>query len=267
MPTIHPTSQVDPEAELHDSVEVGPFCVIGAGVRLAEGNRLLGSNYLNGPLTMGPGNTVYPHACIGYAPQDRKTDPDEAGHGTVIGSDNVIREGVTIHRGVIKRPTKVGDRNYLMVNTHLGHDVLLGSDTMLANGVLLGGHVTVGDRAVLGGNAAVHQFMRIGRLAMISGVAAVTKDLPPFCTVFQTKSVGGLNLVGLRRAGLREHIGPLQKAFDLYYRRGLARPTALERMRAEVGDDPIASEFIAFIASSEAGVTPYARRGAAAPSE
>ncbi|MEM6552083.1 MAG: acyl-ACP--UDP-N-acetylglucosamine O-acyltransferase [Planctomycetota bacterium] len=267
MPTIHPTSHVDPDAELHDSVEIGPFCVIGAGVRLAEGNKLLGSNYVVGPLTMGPGNTVYPHACLGYAPQDRKTDPDEPGFGTVIGTENMIREGVTIHRGVLKRPTTVGDRNYLMVNSHLGHDVMLGSDTMLANGVLLGGHVTIGDRAVLGGNAAVHQFMRVGRLAMVSGVAAVTKDLPPFCTMFRSKSVGGLNLVGLRRAGLREHIEPLQRAFDLYYRRGLPRPAALERMRAEVGDDPIAAEFMDFVASSEQGVTPYGRRGSGRASE
>ncbi|MEM1211110.1 MAG: acyl-ACP--UDP-N-acetylglucosamine O-acyltransferase [Planctomycetota bacterium] len=261
MVQIHPTAIVDPEAELHPSVEVGPFCVIGTGVRLAEGNRLMGSNYLEGPLTLGPGNTVYPHACLGYAPQDRKTEPHETGLGTVIGADNVIREGVTIHRGVRSRATTVGDRNYLMVNSHLGHDVVLGSDTMLANGALLGGHVMVGDGAVLGGNAAVHQFRRVGRLAMMSGVAALTRDLPPFCTVFQSKAVGGLNLVGLRRAGLREHIKPLQRAFDLYYRQGLASPTALERMRDELAEDPIASEFTEFIASSEDGVCPYAGRG------
>ena len=257
MPRLHPTAQVHPDTELADDVEIGPFCVIGPRVTLGPGCRLLGSNYLHGPLTAGPRNTLYPHACLGYAPQDRKADPDEPGFGVTLGSDNVLREGVTIHRGIAARPTSVGDHNYLMANAHLGHDVTLGNHTMLANNALVAGHVTIGDRVVLGGGAGIQQFVRVGRLALLSGCEGVTRDLPPFCTVHHTKRVGGLNLVGLRRAGYRDHIKPLTTAFRILYKQHHTTSRAVELIRQELADDPLCQELADFVDASTRGITGY----------
>jgi len=257
MAQVHPTAIVSGAAQLADGVEIGPWCVIEGDVTIGENTRLQHRVSLKGPLTLGPSNLVYPNALIGYEPQDRKFDPDTPGAGIVIGEDNILREGVTIHRATGDRPTTVGDHNYLMANSHIAHDCIVGSHCMFANGALLGGHVDLGDRVVLGGNAVVHQFCRVGRLAMISGIRGITRDLPPFCVVYDPRRVGSLNLVGLRRAGYRKHIDPLNRAFKILYRQNHTMPVALERIRSEVGDDPLVREFTDFVASSERGITLY----------
>lgn len=256
MPDIHPTAIVGPDVEMHESVRVGPYCVLEGVVKLAAGVRVIGWNMLRGPLTIGENTQVYPHACLGLAPQDRKSDHDADGHGTVIGKDNFIREGVTIHRGVLARATTVGDRNYLMVNSHLGHDVVLGSDCMLANGSLVGGHVTIGDRVVTGGNAAVHQFAQVGRLSMLSGGAVSVQDIPPFVMMRNSRFADCLNLVGLRRAGMREHIGPLKRAFDIIYRQKLPNDAVVRHLREELSDDSACVELADFIEGSKRGIAP-----------
>ena len=257
MPQLHPTAHVDPGAELAEDVIVGPGCVIEAGVRIGRGTKLTGNVWLRGPLTLGERNVLYPNVVLGFEPQDRKFDPETDGTGIVIGHDNVLREGVTIHRATGDRPTTVGDHNYLMCNSHLGHDVILGNDNLLANGTLIGGHAEVADEVVFGGNATVHQFCRIGRLAMMSGVAGITQDLPPFCLVYKTRLVGSLNIVGLRRAGYRGHVAPLKRAFDIFFCQKLSNESALRKIRSELQDDPLCQEFAHFISQAERGICPY----------
>lgn len=262
MNQVHPSAIVGEDVKLAEGVKVGPWCVLEGRISLGEATELLHGVTLRGPLTVGRGNVFYPNACIGYAPQDRKFDPHIDGAGVVIGDENTFREGVTVHRATKENPTKVGHRNYLMVNAHVGHDTVVGDDVTMANGALLGGHVEVGDRAILGGNAAVHQFCRVGRFAMLSGAECVTQDLPSFCVAHKSKEVGSLNIIGLRRSGLGGHLKYLKRAFDLLYRSRLAMPTAVGRILAELGDDVLCVELAEFVRGSKRGLTPYGgRRG------
>lgn len=257
MAEVHPTAIVDDAAELADGVVVGPWCSIRGAVTIGPGTRLLERVSIRGPVSIGADNTLYPNVNIGFAPQDRKFDADEDGAGVVIGDRNRLREGVTIHRATGDTPTAVGDDNYLMVNSHLGHDTVIGSWVTMGNGTLLAGHVEIADRVIFGGNATVHQFCRVGRMAMFSGLQGVTQDVPPFCVVYNSREIGSLNMVGLRRAGLREHVKPLRRAFDLLFRTRLPRGVAIERIRQELGDDPLCVEFADFAAVSQRGICPY----------
>jgi len=257
MPNIHPTATIDDQARLAEDVVVGPQCVIEGPVTIGPGTKLIAQVYLKGPLTLGANNTIYPFATIGLEPQDWKADPNKPGKGTIIGDNNMIREGVSIHRASRdEHATTVGNHNYLMAYSHIAHDCVVGSDCMFANSALLGGHCQVGDRVILGGNCGVQQFCRIGRMAMLGGCEGMTADLPPFCMIHHTKQVSALNLIGLRRAGLRAHIKPLREAFDLYYRRGIPGTKALSMIDDQI-DDPLVTEFVAFIRASERGVTGY----------
>ncbi len=257
MPQIHPTAIVDPRVELAEDVVIGPHCVLEGRITIGPGTRLVHHVYMNGPLTIGTGNTFYPNAAVGYGPQDRKFDPQKEGAGLLIGDENIFREGVTIHRATKDRPTTLGQRNYLMVNAHVAHDCLVGNDCTLANGALLAGHVELQDGVVLGGNAAVHQFCRVGRLAMLSGVSAVSQDIPPFCVAYNLRSIGSLNIIGLRRNGYRDHIGNMKKAFKILYLSGLNRPAVVEQILSELGGDRLCVEFAEFVRNSRKGITPY----------
>ena len=149
MPRVHPTTIIEGDVELADDVEVGPSCVLDGRlgrVIVGEGCRLRGNIYLNGPLTLGPRNTMYPFVCLGFAPQDFKWNPDEGGAGVTIGSGNMFRENVTIHRATSREvPTTIGDDNFFMSCSHAGHDCHIASHCVLASGAMLGGHVRVDD--------------------------------------------------------------------------------------------------------------------------
>jgi UDP-N-acetylglucosamine acyltransferase len=257
MPQIHLTATVDDQAQLADDVVIGPQCVIDGPVTIGLGTKLIAQVYLKGPLTIGANNTFYPMAAIGLEPQDWKADPDKPGLGTRIGDNNMIREGVSIHRASRdEHPTTLGNHNYLMAASHVAHDCVVGNDCMFANSALLGGHCEVGDGVIMAGNSGAQQFCRIGRLSMVGGAEGITADLPPFCMVHHTKQVSALNLIGLRRAGLRAHIKPLREAFNLYYRRGIPGGKALAMIDEQL-DDELVTEFTDFIKSSKRGVTGY----------
>jgi len=254
---IHPTAIVDPGAQIADSAEIGPFCVIGDEVRIGPGTRLMANVFVEGITSIGADNIFFPYSTVGVAPQDLKYAGEHS--ETQIGDRNKIREFVTIHRGTTGggMVTRLGDDNLLMAYTHVAHDVQLGNHTVLANGVTLAGHVLIGDWAVIGAFSGVHQFCRVGRHSMIGGYSVVTQDVLPFSTTVNPREIKvfGANRIGLERRGFQTPtIDGLQTAFRLLTRAKLNTTQALERIRAEVPSSPELEELIAFLLSSERGV-------------
>jgi UDP-N-acetylglucosamine acyltransferase len=228
VPQIHPTALVSPDADLADDVSVGPFTVIEGPVKLAAGVRIGGHAWISGRTSIGAGSSVGWGAVIGADPQDLSFDP-ATDSGVVIGEGNTLREYVTIHRGSkTGGMTVIGRGNLLMTGAHLAHDVVLGDGCILANSVLLAGHVHVGNKAFLGGGAGFHQFVRVGELAMVQGLTAVSQDVPPYCTAYGINQIAGLNTVGLRRAGFSadERAG-IKRAYKLVYQSAGSREDAL----------------------------------------
>jgi UDP-N-acetylglucosamine acyltransferase len=219
MPTIHPSAVVEDGARLADDVTVGPFCLVGAEVELAEGVELLSHVVVTGETTIGPRTRVYPFASIGHAPQDKKYRGERS--QLIIGADNTIRESVSISPGTADggMVTRVGDRNLFMLGSHVAHDCVVGNDTVFVNHATLAGHVTIEDFAILGGLSAVHQFCRVGRHAFVGGVTGVERDVIPYGMVMGDRArLVGLNLVGLQRRGFsREDILTLREAYDLLF--------------------------------------------------
>ncbi len=255
MAGVHPTAILEGEVEADADVEVGPYCVLRGPIRLGAGTRLLGAVHLQGPLRVGSGNLLYPGVCIGFAPQSRAFDPARPGPGTEIGDRNAFREGVTVHRAMTDAgPTRVGDDNFLMAGSHVGHDSRVGSGCVLANGAVLGGHVEVGDGAVLGGHAAVHQFCRVGRGAMISGLAGISLDLPPFFLVTGHNAATTVNLVGMRRIGMpAEEIADVRWVHRTLYGSAGGKRARIEALR-ERSHRPLVAEYIAFLEASKRGI-------------
>lgn len=258
MPQIHPTSFIDSAAQLHDSVNIGRWCVIEGLVTIGPNTTISDRVSIKGPATIGSNNRIYQNVSIGYESQDQKFDPDHRGPGTLIGDHNIIREGFTAHRATQDKPTTIGNHNYLMANSHVGHDSIIGNNVTLVNGSLVAGHVEIHDHAIISGNSGIHQFCRMGRYAMTTGCVPVVQDVPPFCVVHYPKRIGGLNVVGMRRAGLRDHIRSLKQAFDILFRQGHLVPNALQLIEEELSHDPICIEFVQFIKSTDRGITSYA---------
>ncbi|MHC4413727.1 MAG: acyl-ACP--UDP-N-acetylglucosamine O-acyltransferase [Planctomycetota bacterium] len=258
--TIHPTAIIEGDVDLADEVTIGPGSVIDGTlgrITIRSGSCLIGNVYLYGPLTIGTGNTLYPGVCLGFAPQSLYYDPGKAGCGLVIGNDNTLREGVTIHRAMTDEgPTSIGNNNYLMCESHAGHDARVGDHCTFANGVLLGGHVIIDDRVTIGGNATIHQFCRVGRGAMLSGSMGLTRDLPPFFMLTGTNYCGSLNLIGMRRQGLStDDIENVRWVYKMLYRRRLPPPMALEVLKERM-DRPLVAEYVEFLEASRRGLCP-----------
>ncbi len=253
---IHPLAVVSPHAHLGAGVTVGPFCVVEEGAMLGDGCRLESHVVIKRGAVLGGNNQLFEGAVIGGPPQHARC-PERTG-GLRIGDGNVIREFVTVHRAMAEdHVTTIGEGNLLMAHAHVAHDCALGSRIVLANNVMLAGHVSVGDQAFLSGAVGVHQFCRVGRLAMVGGQAHVNKDIPPFVTIDgATTTVVGLNLVGLRRAGFTpEEVGQLKAAYRLIYRAGQPWQEMLAQLGRDFASGP-AAEFPAFFAGGGRGFTP-----------
>lgn len=236
MAAVHPHSVVDSRAEIAPDVEIGPFCTVGAGVKLGPGCKLISHVVIDGDTTVGSGNTFFPFCSIGLASQDKKyaNEPTRV----VIGDSNVFRESCTVHRGTAQDQglTSIGSRGLFMAYAHVAHDCVVGDDVILANAATLGGHVRVGNWAILGGLAGVHQFCRIGDHAMVGGASCVLQDVAPY-TLGQGNpfSVSTVNAEGLKRRGFSaEAITAVRNSYKTVFRNNLTLKEAIAALDAEV---------------------------------
>ena len=258
---VDPTARIAPDVELAAGVEVGPGAIIEGPSRIGPGTRILAHAYIGPHTTIGADNLIGFGAVIGYDPQDYAFQGEES--HTIIGDRNIIREYATIHRGT--KPgsaTRVGNDNFLMALSHLAHNAQVGNHVIVVNGALVGGYVEVADRAFISGNCVIHQFCRVGTLALMRGGARTSRDVPPYSIIDGDHIVRGLNLVGLKRAGFTAaQIAPLRQAFRLLFARRGNLSQALARVEAEVPLTPEVTHLLDFIKSSQRGVAMGPRRG------
>ena len=250
---IHPTAIIHPGAKLDASVQVGPYAIIDEGVEVGPECVIGPQVYLTGRTTIGARNRFYAGCVIGEAPQDLKYSGEPT--GLRIGDGNVFREHVTVHRSnKAAEYTVIGGQGFFMANAHVAHNCRLGDEVILANGVLLGGHVAVDDRAFLSGNCVVHQFVRVGTLAMMQGGSAISQDLPPYTMARGDNGICGLNIIGLRRAGLTpaERL-ELKQLYRVLFREGQNLRAAAASARAKFSSAP-AKVMLDFLAGSKRGV-------------
>ena len=250
--TIHPTAIVAPGAELGADVQIGPWCTIGPDVRIGAGAQLLSHVVVDGRTTIGEGAVLYPFCTVGLAPQDLKYRGEPT--RCEIGPRTQIREHCTIHRGTVTGSgvTRVGADCLLMAVVHIAHDCVIGDGVVIANNVVMGGHVEIGTRAVIGGSAAIHQFVRIGRAAMVGGVSGVEADVPPFGSVLGNRArLCGLNIVGLRRHGVdKAGQHAIRSAFRALFAHGdLVFAERLEQVRAQPSSEPLVAEILDFVSN------------------
>jgi UDP-N-acetylglucosamine acyltransferase len=250
---IHPTAIIHPQAKVGSNVRIGAYAVIDADVELGA-DCIVGPHvYLTGVTTIGAGNKFHAGSVIGDAPQDLKYQDEPT--RLEIGDNNVFREHVTVHRSTkLAEATVVGSNNLLMAGSHVAHNCVIGNHVIFANGATLGGHVTVQDRAFISGNCLVHQFCRVGTLAIMQGGSAISKDLPPFTVARGDNGICGLNTVGLRRAGftMAERL-ELKQLYHLLFRSGklfCAAATEAEKLFTSAG----ARTMLEFIIAAKRGV-------------
>ena len=251
---IHKTAIIDPDAELDESVEVGPYTVIGKGVKIGNGTVIGPHVHIACNTDIGRNNKISYSASIGDEPQDISFE----GQPTFvkIGDGNTIREFATIHRATIEETaTTVGNNNFIMAYAHLGHDVKVGNKCIISNGVGLAGHVVVGDSAVISAYVGVHQFSRIGSMVMIGALARINRDVLPYMMVEgNPATTHGLNVVGLRRNGIdQESRTAIKRAFKLLCRDKMSTEKALIKIDEEIDQTAEIKALTAFVRGSKRG--------------
>ncbi|MTH97869.1 acyl-ACP--UDP-N-acetylglucosamine O-acyltransferase [Roseibium sp. RKSG952] len=254
MTDIHPSAIIEPGAVLGDDVRIGPYCVIGSQVRLGSNVELKSHVVVAGDTSIGAGTAIFPFASIGHQAQDLKFRGEDA--TLTIGERCIIREGVTINPGTAGggHETRIGNDCAFLANSHVGHDSYLGDRVVLSNNVMIAGHVTVGSNVIFGGGSAVIQFTRIGDLAFVGGMAGLENDLIPFGMVTGNRaSLGGLNLVGLKRANFeRDHIHALRAAYrELFESDEGTLRTRAEAVAAASNGQPLVKKLTDFILEKE----------------
>ena len=249
MTEVHPTAVVSPQAQLGENVRIGPLCVVGDNVVLGTGVRLHSHVVVEGHARIGEDVEIFPFATVGLQPQDLKYGGEPS--QTVIGRNTLIREQVTIHAGTKGGGmlTEVGEHCLLMVGVHIAHDCHIGDRVVMANNATLGGHVTIEERSIIGGLSAIHQFVRIGRGAMIGGMSGVEHDVIPYGLVHGERAwLQGLNLVGLKRGGTsREAIKALRDLYDYLFSHEGTFAERLARLEQEPGLAGPANDVVRFM--------------------
>ena len=253
----HSSSIIDPSAVIHESVEIGPFCLIGPGVEIDAETKIESHVILKGPTKIGKRNHIFQFSTVGDGSPDKKYNNEPT--KLVIGDDNIIREGVTIHRGTIqdRGETLIGNRNLIMAYSHIAHDCVLGDDIVLTNQAALAGSVHVGDGAILGGYAIVHQFCALGSYSFCAMGSSVNKDVPAYVKVRGNPAKPfGINVTGIKRAGYsKESIEALRSAYRTIYRKKLTIDEALKEtvdIRAEFKEVDL---FLTTIENSTRGIS------------
>jgi UDP-N-acetylglucosamine acyltransferase len=261
MPIIHSSSLVDPNAKLHETVKVGPFCIIGPNVEIGANTILHSHVVVDGHTTIGEGNQFFQGCSIGAPPQDNsyKGEPTR----TVIGNNNTFREYCSVHRGTLKENhvTTVGSNSLFMAYVHIGHDVVMGNNCTVANSTNFAGHVRVGDRVGIGGGTNISQFVTLGRGAYIGGAAAIDRDIPVFCTAMGNRAyLKGINIIGLRRQGYSKQ--EISEVVDFYrtMEASALSPRAFvdhPEFMAEFKDNRVVQEMVEQIKKTEIGIAPF----------
>lgn len=245
---IHPTAMIDPSAQLAERVWIGPYCVVEGNTKIGEGTILESNVIIKKGTSIGKRCRVWPNVVIGHEPQDLKFKGEDS--FVEIGDDNIFREMVTIHRATGEgEKTVIGDSNVLMAYAHVGHNCRVGSHNMISNSTGIAGHVTIEDKTVIGGFVGVHQFVHIGRMAMVGGLSKVVQDVPPFCICDgRPAKIHGLNIRGLRRNGVPpEQRNQVSSAFKMLYRSDMNTGQAMEKIRATIPSSATLEELVGFI--------------------
>lgn len=265
--TIHPTAIIDPSSSIGEGTTIGPYSIVGPNVVLGRNNRIGPHVVIEGRTFIGDDNTFYQFASVGAAPQDLKYhgEPSELR----IGNKNIVRENVTLQPGTLGGGmlTSIGDQNLFMANTHVGHDSHVGNRCVIANGAALAGHVTVHDGVIIGGLSGIHQFVKLGSVAMIGAGAMVAQDIPPYCMAQGDRaSIQGLNRVGLERnGGSREDLSVLREVYRLIFTPSGSEAKSkvfkdrVVQARELVGSNERGMAFVAFIEGSQRGIAPHHR--------
>ena len=249
---IHSTAIIDKKSKISENVEVGPYCVIGPNVEIGSNSRLHSHVSIKGNTKIGKNNEIFPFVSIGTPPQDLKYKGEK--NSIIIGDNNKLREYVNINPGTSQGGTitKIGNNNLLMVYCHIAHDCNLGDNIVLANNVQVGGHVTIENNAIVGGSCAIHQFSRIGQLAMVGGMTGVLSDVIPFgLSIGNRNNLIGLNLIGLRRAKIsNENIKILQKFYEIIFSNKNFRSN-IENLNTQMKDNKYVKIITDFINSDK----------------
>lgn len=252
---VHPTAIVDPDARLGVDVFIGPFCRIGPSVEIGDRCRLRSHVVIECHTSLGARNVLHPFCVFGGDPQDKSYNLEPT--RLEIGEDNVFREGVTVTRGTAKDRalTTIGSHNYLMAQTHVGHDCVVGNYVIMANQSALAGHVVVDDFANIGGLVGITQRVRIGRLAFVGANTVLRKDLPPYLAAKEFSQVTGPNLVGLKRAGVsEENVRVARELFKTLYLNHWTTEKAMAEIANQFGSNPFAQTFITFVNNTKIGI-------------
>lgn len=253
---IHPSAIIEEGASLGEGVSVGPFSIIGQGVKLGAGTEVMSNVLIEGNTEIGEGCKVYPFTSIGLPPQDMKYKGENT--SVRIGNQSVIREYVTIHLASVSGDgvTEIGGNCFLMAYVHIAHDCKIGSHVIMANAATLAGHVSVEEHAFLGGLIAVHQFTRIGAYAMVGGFSGIGQDIPPYTMASGARAkLYGLNTVGLKRKGFSdEKINELKKAYKILFREKLTLTSAIKKVQEELPFTDEIGHLIDFIKKNKRGI-------------
>lgn len=252
---IHPTAVVHPGAKVGKNVQIGPYAIIDEHVTIGDGTKIMPHAMITGWTGIGKDCIIYPGAVIGSEPQDLKFKGEKS--YVFIGDRTTIRECATIHRGCgPESETRIGDDCLLMAYTHVAHNCLVGNNVIMANSAMIAGHVVVEDRVVIGGITGVHQFVRIGRNAMIGGASKLVQDVVPYTIVDgHPAKVSGLNNVGIARAGVSIEVRRnIKKAYKILYRSGLSLSQAIDMIEQEVDSCEEIEHFLRFLRNAERGI-------------
>ena len=255
---VHPTSIIHPKSRIDDSVEIGPFCIIGEDVEIKKGSKLLSHIVLKGPTSIGEENIFYQFSTIGEDTPDKKFKGEKT--KLEIGNRNIFREGVTVHRGTVQDNsiTSIGSDNLLMAYSHIAHDCVVGDGNVFANNAGIAGHVSVGNNITIGALTTIHQFCNIGDYSFIGMNTSINMDIPAYVKVAADPArVIGLNSVGMTRKNITsDSISLIKKAYKLVYRKGLKIEEAIKKSKElnKKANDPFLNVFIQSLEVSERGI-------------